>query len=76
MKDSYNCHLYYICEKVDTWAGRSYWTYYHVSCGLLFWDQSRLTCTEMVPPDCEMKDGVPELWDENKGGMYRQVNKL
>ena len=69
LPDSHNCHDYYICEKVDTWAGRWYWTYHHVSCGLLYWDQSRLTCTTVMQPDCEDQDPVTIIPPSTPEGM-------
>ncbi|KAI0235885.1 hypothetical protein LSAT2_013572 [Lamellibrachia satsuma] len=73
LPDSQNCHDYYICEKVDTWLGRWYWTYHHVSCGLLYWDQSRLTCTPIIQPGCQ--DQVPEVvvQPDLSGGRDRQI---
>ena len=71
LPDSQNCHDYYICEKVDTWGGRWYWTYHHVSCGLLYWDQSRLTCTPMIQPGCEEQIPVVVEQPDLSGGMCK-----
>ena len=60
LQDSHDCHKYYICEKVDTWGGRWHYSHYHVSCGLLYWDKSRLTCTETRQPGCDDQPGATQ----------------
>ena len=52
LPDRDNCHMYYICEKVDLVYGSWYYRIYHPSCGEMYWDQDRLTCVRNVPADC------------------------
>ncbi|KAK2173994.1 hypothetical protein NP493_837g01005 [Ridgeia piscesae] len=61
--DPKNCHLYYICDKIDRMDGSWYFRVYHPTCGQLFWDQDRLTCVRSVPKnaDCDIGDVV--TWD-------------
>ncbi|KAI0210499.1 hypothetical protein LSAT2_004756 [Lamellibrachia satsuma] len=56
LPDPQDCHMYYICEQVDM-----VWTYYHASCGFMYWDQSRFTCTDMIQqePDHDDKTDGP-----------------
>jgi len=58
--DPKNCHLYYICDKIDRMDGSWYFRVYHPTCGVLFWDQDRLTCVRTVPEkaDCIVDDVV------------------
>ena len=73
LSDSTNCHDYYICEKVDTWGKTWYWIPHHVSCGLLYWDQSRLTCTTMIQPGCTDQTGVTIVHPSTTEGNARAV---
>ncbi|KAI0233151.1 hypothetical protein LSAT2_016591 [Lamellibrachia satsuma] len=66
LRDSHDCHKYYICEKITTWGNRWYWTYHHVTCGQLYWDLSRLTCTRTKQPGCDVQPAVIRPPDVNK----------
>ena len=55
--DPDNCHLYYICDKIDRMDGSWYFRVYHPTCGQIFWDQERLTC---VRSNANCTDAVVE----------------
>ncbi|KAI0233142.1 hypothetical protein LSAT2_016582 [Lamellibrachia satsuma] len=55
--DPDNCHLYYICDKIDRMDGSWYFRIYHPTCGQLAWDQERLTC---VRSNANCTDAVVE----------------
>ena len=61
--DPKNCHLYYICDKIDRMDGSWYFRVYHPTCGKLFWDQDRLTCVRSVPKNANCDIGDVVTWD-------------
>ena len=65
LQDSHDCHKYYICVKVNAWAGQWYWTNHHVSCGNLYWDMSKLTCTTKISAGCIDQDSVTETPEDD-----------
>ena len=65
LQDSRDCHKYYICVKINTWAGQWYWTNHHVSCGNLYWDMSKLTCTRTISPGCVDQDAVTKTPEDD-----------
>ena len=54
--DPLNCHMYYICEKID--VGASYYRLHHPTCGSMYWDQGSLTCVSQKTDDCTVDDVV------------------
>ena len=56
--DPDNCHLFYICEKIDDNNGSWHYIVHHPTCGELFWNQQRLTCVTTVPGNCTVGDVV------------------
>ena len=54
--DDSNCHMYYVCDKT---RGESDYQIHHLSCGLLYWDQARLTCVREAPEGCIIGEVFP-----------------
>ncbi|KAK2183562.1 hypothetical protein NP493_306g01018 [Ridgeia piscesae] len=52
--DPFNCHMFYICELLP---GAKY-RVHHVTCGSLFWDQSKRICMGMKTGNCVVGDVI------------------
>jgi len=52
--DPFNCHMFYICELLP---GAKY-RVHHVTCGSLFWDQTKRICMGMKTGNCVVGDVI------------------